>query len=281
MPIGNSPEFNPSTIINVNNQGNLDDEEYRLFGTRSLSDSSEDLVQEVKVDDDDDHSNDDADDDDDDDEEMDDDAGTLFFALVNSEGLNFFLNNELSNSSIMIDYFHDECFGGTELSNECLLITPYVYYFCLSQSKNFTRMMKSNKWIGKLVEKKLVEIKYEIEREFGKNEDGNGHCNEIKFMMKCFSTYFPTKFKNACTMSNRPMVRFTHMNSNLELRIFPVYVLQYVRHDKNVSIEKICSCGDDGIFPNVNPCILILKDGHYYNVWDYCSLFNEIDCPMI
>ena len=181
----------------------------------------------------------------------------------------------------MIDYFHDECFGGTELSNKCLLIALYVYYFHLTQSKNFTRMMKSNKWLGKLVEKKLVKIKYEIEQEFGKNEDGHGHWNEIKFMMKYFSTYFPTKFKNACTTSKRPMVRFTHMNSNLELRIFPVYVLQYVRRDKNVSIEKNFSCGNDGIFPNVNPCILILKDGHYYNVWDYCSLFNEINCPTI
>ena len=31
----------------------------------------------------------------------------------------------------------------------------------------------------------------------------------------------------------------------------------------------------------MNPCVLILKDGHYYNVWDYNSLFNEIDCPII
>ena len=80
MPIGNLPEFNPSTIINVNNQENLDDEEYRLFGTPSSSDS-EDLVEEVnKVDDDDnDHDdNDDAATDDDDDEEMNDDVGMLF-----------------------------------------------------------------------------------------------------------------------------------------------------------------------------------------------------------
>ena len=101
MSIGNLPEFNPSTIINVNNQENLDDEEYRLFGTPSSSDS-EGLVEEVnEVDDDGNHhgDNDDAaatDDDDDnandddDDEEMDDDVGTLSFPLVNSEGLNFF-----------------------------------------------------------------------------------------------------------------------------------------------------------------------------------------------
>ena len=87
----------------MNNQENLDDEEYRLFGTSSLSDS-ESLVEEVNEVDDDgnDHGdNDDADaaatdddddnaNDDDDDEEMNDDVGTLSFSLVNSEGLNFF-----------------------------------------------------------------------------------------------------------------------------------------------------------------------------------------------
>ena len=68
MPMGNSPEFSPSTVINVNNQENLDDEEYRLFGTPSLS-NSEDLVEEVNEVDDDDNNhsdNDDGNDDDDD-----------------------------------------------------------------------------------------------------------------------------------------------------------------------------------------------------------------------
>ena len=57
------------------------------------------------------------------------------------------------------------------------------------------------------------------------------------------------------------------MNSNLNLEMFPVYVLQY--DDKSISMGKVFSCGNDRIFTNVNPCVLILKDGHYDNVWDY------------
>ena len=46
--------------------------------------------------------------------------------------------------------------------------------------------------------------------------------------------------------------------------------------------RKSFSCGDDSaIFPNDCPCVLLLKDSHYLNVWDYPSLFNEIDCPNI
>ena len=136
--------------------------------------------------------------------------------------------------------------------------------------------MKSNKWLGKVVEKKLLKIKCEAEDKFGKSEYGRGHWNETEFMMKHSPIYFPSKFKNV-TSSKRPMITLTHVNSNLNLEMFPVYVLQYVRHDddKSVLIKT------DGIFTNVNPCVLILKDGHYYNVWDYNSLFNEISWNII
>ena len=73
------------------------------------------------------------DDDDDDDDEMDNNVGMLFSPLINSQGLNFFLNNELNNSSVMIDYFNNECFKESELQNECLLIALYIYYFRLIQ----------------------------------------------------------------------------------------------------------------------------------------------------
>ena len=67
------------------------------------------------------------------------------------------------------------------------------------------------------------------------------------------------------------------------LNFFPVYILCYTTQgqNKNASIEKIFSCGDDGVFPSFNPCVLVLKDGNFYNVWDYNRLFNEIDCPNI
>ena len=202
-----------------------DDEEYQLFGTPSSSSSSSEEEDEVQMDELSigEKRSQMENDDDDDDDEMDDDVGMLFSPLINSQGLNFFLNNELNNSSVMIDYFNDECFKESELQNECLLIVLYIYYCRLTQYKNFMRTMKSNKWLGKVVEKKLLKIKREVEDEFGKSEHGRGHWNEIEFMMKRFPIYFPSKFKNV-TSSKRPMIRLTHLNFNLNLEMFPVYV---------------------------------------------------------
>ena len=95
----------------------------------------------------------------------------------------------------MIDYFNDECFKGSELQNECLLIALYIYYFHLTQYKNFMRTMKLNKWLGKMVEKKLLKTECEVEDEFGKSDHGRGHWNEIEFMMKDFPIYFPSKLR--------------------------------------------------------------------------------------
>ena len=74
-----------------------------------------------------------------------------------------------------------------------------------------------------------------------------------------------------------------HENSNSDsLNFFPVYILRYIQgQNKNASIEKVFLCGDNGVFLSVHPCILVFKDGHFYNVWDYNRLFNEIDCPNI
>ena len=102
------------------------------------------------------------DDDDDDDDEMDDDTGTSFTPLFNNDALNFFMNSEVStvNSTFMVDYFNDECFGNdSELHGECVLIAMYVYYFHLTQHKNFNRTMKNKLWLRKSVKKKLIKIK--------------------------------------------------------------------------------------------------------------------------
>ena len=83
MPVGNSPEFNPSIIITINNEKNVDDEEYRLFGMPSSISSSSSEEEEVQMDElsigekRSQMGNDDNDDDDDDDE-MDDYVGMLF-----------------------------------------------------------------------------------------------------------------------------------------------------------------------------------------------------------
>ena len=85
--------------------------------------------------------------------------------------------------------------------------------------------------------------------------------------------------KNETNCKRSTVAQLMNLNSNLEL--FPVYVLQYVRRGKNVLLEKKFSCGDNGVFPNPNPCVLILKDKYFYNVWNYNSPFNEIDCPTL
>ena len=169
MPFGTSPEFNPSSIINVQNEEFKDNEEYRLFGTPSSTHSDDD--NDGPIEEDDNHQRGDGesntaiesdDNDDDDDDEMDDDTGTSFTPLFNNDALNFFMNSEVStvNSTFMVDYFNDECFGNdSELHGECVLIAMYVYYFHLTQHKNFNRTMKNKLWLRKSVKKKLIKIK--------------------------------------------------------------------------------------------------------------------------
>ena len=48
-----------------------------------------------------------------------------------------------------------------------------------------------------------------------------------------------------------------------------MYILRYFNSkpaNKNVSMEKVLSCNESGIFPHDNPCVLILNDDHFYNV---------------
>ena len=139
MPTPQSPEFNRLTMVTFKHAKETDDEEYRLFGTPSCSSSSSPKRSDNESSDDED--------------KMDDDTGMSFNPLFNVEALNFFVNNELSNSEMIIDYFNEECFGGKVLSNECLLVAMYVHYFHLTQSNNFKRTMKDKRRIGKLVEK--------------------------------------------------------------------------------------------------------------------------------
>ena len=127
-----------------------------------------------------------------DDDEMDDDTGTLFTPLLNNEALNFFVNSEVStvNSTFMVDYFND-----SELHGECLLIAMYVYYFCLTQHKNFNRTMKNKFWLRQSVKKKLIKIKQRLDGEFAKNDDGRGHWTEVEFIQKCLLEFFLMNFR--------------------------------------------------------------------------------------
>ena len=173
LPESGCKNFAPSTVVTVRTEKNsADDEEYQLFGTPSLQSSvdgevqtentsnhtpasSEEEEDEPQVD----VGNEESDEEED---EMDDDSGMLFSLLMNVEGLNFLVNNELTSSSVMKDYLMDECFQEGELQNECLLIVLYEYYLRLTQKNNFNRTMKNKKWLGKTTEKKLVHIKKEV-----------------------------------------------------------------------------------------------------------------------
>ena len=72
-------------------------------------------------------------------------------------------------------------------------------------------------------------------------------------------------------------------NCNEEPTTFPTFVLKYDDHDKSKGshIIKLFSCGDIGIFSNDKPCVLLLRNGHFYNVWKYEWLFLNMDNPKI
>ena len=203
-----SPVFNPSYVVDIQHEKETEDEEYALFGTPSNSPTSSA----------------ESDSDDGKDDEMDADAGTLFKPRFNVEALNFFVNNEMNNSENVVDYFDEEIFSGTPIEDECLLISVYVHYIYLTQSNNFERRMKEKKWLGKLVEKKLVKLKRELSNEFGKNLKGWGHWREIEFIRQLLLQYFPTNF-SVKVGSSQPMVNLIRSNCNLELMTYPTYVL--------------------------------------------------------
>ena len=62
-----------------------------------------------------------------------------FFSLLTNINatLNFFINNELTNSEIICDYFNEKCFVRSSLSNECLSVSMYVHYLNFTQANNF------------------------------------------------------------------------------------------------------------------------------------------------
>ena len=87
---------------------------------------------------------------------------------------------------------------------------------------------------------------------------------------------------------NKPTVKsvlnLKRRNCNKEPATFPTFVLKYDGRDKSkrsCHITKLFSCGDVGIFSNDKPCILLLRNGHFYNVWKYEWLFLIMDNPKI
>ena len=242
MPVSEvSPVFNPSCVLDIQHEEEKgdDDEEYRLFGTPSNSPRSSN----------------DAIDSDDGEDEMDDDAGTLFKPLFNVEALNFFVNNEMDNCENVVDY-SDENFGGTLLEDKCLLVSMHVHYTYLTQSNNLKRKMKEKKWLGKVVRKKLINIKEKLSNKFGENVKGRGHWEEIEFIRLMLVRNFATNF-NIAVGSSQPMMNLTRSNCNTNLNTFPAYNLRYVNKGTKSYIEKVFPCGNNSIFFKRSPMCIV------------------------
>ena len=131
---------------------------------------------------------------------------------------------------------------------------------------------------------KLQTISRDVSLRFGDNLKGRGHWEEIEFMRRSF----PYGGGRSSINVNKPAIRSSVLNMrrrncNEEPTTFPTFVLKYDDHDKSKGsrIIKHFSCGDIGIFSNDKPCILLLRNGHFYNVWKCEWLFLNMDNPKI
>ena len=273
--------FNPDMVICVQNQTSSlmnerpkndnqascsmkertesDDEEYRLFGMPSTHSS------------------------DDDGDEFDNDNGMCFKPLFNVDALNFFVNNELNNTAKIKDYFEDSIFSNTALRDECLLIAVYVHHFYFKQPNNFSRKMKQKDWLGNVTREKLVNVKSGIDEYFDDNDNGRGHWTEIEMMRKFVCEELSSVTERTLNEACQLMLSMCHSNCLSDVKDYLTYVLRYLNEKGGKSkIKKLLFfCGDNGIFFNHRPCVLLLRDDHFCNVWNYGSLFKEIDCPTI
>ena len=114
-----SPIFDPDVIMDLQiptqgqSQRNDNDEECELFGSMSEDGDTS--------------SNDEND-------EFDDDMGRLtniFKPLSNENALTFFVNNELNDSTKVIDYYSMANIHNSGLSDECLLVALHVHHVYL------------------------------------------------------------------------------------------------------------------------------------------------------
>ena len=226
----------------------------------------------------------------------DDDGGLCFNfnPLTNFDALNFIIEKDSLNTNLIHDYFNDDCFLDTSLEHECLLVAMYVYYLRTTQKTNFNRVMNRKPWLTDIVKNKLMSVQGELLGKFGPSVDngGRGRWDEVNFIRERLVKYFPTKYTPVIRINcKRSVLKFMKENSCPadgdycdSIRSFPIYILQFSQFDsnkKNVSIQKILGHNDDGIFPHDDPCVLMLKDGHYFNIWQYEKLFMDVDGPCV
>ena len=201
------------------------------------------------------------------DDEFDDDEGTLF----NSDAFKLLIEKNV------YEGLSDYSLRSGPLRDECLMIAIYVCYLRLTQPNNFKRIMsKEGGWLTSTVERKLVKIKLKL----SKNENGGGHWNEVEQIQKLLVEEFGlTPFPTAAP--SQDFLCLYRQNCNKDLSTYPVYVLTHEIKGKKSYVKKLYGTNDDGLFPNLKPFMLLLRDGHYYNVWDYQALYIDKDVRYI
>ena len=197
------------------------------------------------------------------DDEFDDDEGRPLF---NSDAINHMVESNVLNK------LNDYSVNSGSLSGECLLVALYVGYLRLTQPNNFNRIMSKGKgWMSDRVARCLEGIA----KVLGKAKD-RGHWEEIVRMQGLLVDAFNLTPFYAMSPSHNFLCAY-RQNCEKELRTYPVYVLMHeLGRSKRSHFRKLYGVNDNGIFPNLSPLVLMLKNGHYYNVWDYQELF--IDC---
>ena len=162
-----------------------------------------------------------------------------------------------------------------------MLISLYVHHLFITQPKSFCRIMKKSNWLADIMIEKLQTISRGVSLRFGDNLKGRGHWEEIEFMKRSFPHGGRSIKVNKPIKSS--VLSMRRRNCNEESTTFPTFVLKYNDHDKSKGshIIKLFSCGDVGIFSNDKPCVLLLRNGHFYNVWKYEWLFLNMDNPKI
>ena len=162
-----------------------------------------------------------------------------------------------------------------------MLVAIFSHHVYLTQPKNFKKIMcREGGWITPKTTSKLIRFSSLIKQKFGENISGRGHWDEISYMRKLFAND-----SECLCLTETPknvMTKLRRENSELDLDDYPTYVLMHYNGGQNkCRIERLFSCSDDGIFSDDKPCVLLLKEKHFYNVWRHDILFNDVDTPEI
>ena len=241
-----------------------DDEEERLFGPMSEDEDNDDDSEAGEED------------------CYDEDSGTCNVVYQNNVALQVFIDKEIESSLKIVDYYVKGNVHNTSLRNECLLISISVHHMHLIQPNNFKRLMyREGSWLTQRMTERLLQIVRELDKKFGRNENGRGHWDEIEFIRKILSTGDGVADFSKDN-SKLPVLKFRRDNSSKEISNYPMYVLKHSVDNKNhCKIEKLFSCGDNGVFSSNRPCVLLLRNDHFYNVWGHDSLFDDVNNPRI